>query len=316
MYFYFFSEYPAAVKLQGIYYGKIDRSVKFCRLSYPLPLVEICPLTDAGNYYTFFPDEKFLSAPPEYLSVTDLKGGYMLRFSASAKKDGFKILAQEKFSELSLTVFSDNGYKLSVETVNGSYIEELDFKPLSVTASMGVTGNAGLLFCEFLTEKGKILQVYKTADVTLLLKKEYVEFTVFEDGFALTEKLFDIAKHKIVYYFTFDGKSVAENRAKREVTADGNFCPEDLVAGVIPYAFCEEFSVGGDYGYYLSDEIKENADKLGEYLGNFIGVTTPPAFKEQDRVGLVYKKGERTYSVEYFLFDLEGGKIVNVKKVD
>ena len=101
----------------------------------------------------------------------------------------------------------------------------------------------------------------------------------------------------------------------RKVTANEKFNPENLPDFLIPYAFCEEFLCGGDFTRYLSDGIKENTDKLKGYLGEFIGVTTPPLFRDYKEIGLIRKTTERKYSVDYYTFETEDKKINNIIKV-
>lgn len=314
MYFYFYSDYPAVVKLQGIYYGKIGNIAKFCRLEPPFPLVEICALSDGGRSYAFFPDDGFINSPPKNVSVTDLCGGYLLRFYGDLRGGEFRVIAQEKFADGNVTVFCDDGYKLSLETKSGFYAETLDFPPLTAAFTVGAGANAGLLFCEFQAEKENILCVYRTVDPALLLKKTCSDFSVTDGGFTVTEKFNDVAKHTTEYRFVFDGNAVTER--ERKVSDGENFDRTSILDKIVPYAFCEEFLLKGDHEFYLSDGIKRNADKLGDYLGEYVGVTTPPFFRDPMEVGLIKKVAPRRYRVDYFTFELENGKIVNVKKVE
>ena len=50
-------------------------------------------------------------------------------------------------------------------------------------------------------------------------------------------------------------------------------------------------------------------------MGDFIGVMPPPVFREENEVGFVYRTGERTYSAEYFVFEVSDKKITNLKKL-
>ena len=313
MYFYFFCSFPAVIKFQGIIFGTINNSVKFCNLDYPSPLVEICPLMDKAAPIAFFINDEFLNSPPNNVTVTDLKGGYFLKFSKSYKADGFKILAQEKYRDASITAFTDNGCKISLETEKDFFAETLDFSPLSVTFRRGEGVNSNLIFALFNCENKKILSVYGVNETALLFSKEIDEFDVTVTGFTTTERIRDIAKHTITCEYSLSGETVRE--VSRKVTGGENFDREKVHERLIPYAFCEEFLCGGDFGFYLSDNIKENADKLGGFFGDFIGVTPPPLFKNYNEIGLIYKKAERNYFVEYFTFETENGKIININKI-
>ena len=107
MYFYFSSGYPAAIKLNGLYFGIITDSVKACDIkTEDNPFIEICPLSSGEKGVNFLLTEHFLSSPPEGVSVTDLKGGYLIKFNASHRGGQFGITAQEKFRDAVVTVYN------------------------------------------------------------------------------------------------------------------------------------------------------------------------------------------------------------------
>ena len=313
MYFYFFCEFPAVIKFQGVIFGTVANSVKFCNFDPPYPLVEICPLMNETAPVAFFPDENFLNSPPEIVTVTDLNGGYFLKFSAPNKTEGFKILAQEKYRDAVITVFNENGCKISLETQNGFFAETLTFSPFSVSVKRGEGINGNLIFVFFDCGDKKILNVYGIKEATLLFSKETDEFNFTVTGFTTTERLKDIAKHTVTCEFTERNGEIQET--SRKVTAGEKFDREKLHERLISYAFCEEFLCRGDYSFYLADAVKENAAKLGGYLGNFIGVTPPPVFRNHNEIGLIYRKAERKYSVDYYIFDITDKKITNIKKI-
>ena len=313
MYFYFFCDFPAVIKFQGVIFGTVNNSVKFCNLERPYPLVEICPLIDGTPPIALFLDDEFLNAPPHNVTVTDLKGGYFLKFSKADKTNEFKILAQEKYRDAGITVFQENGCKVSIETQSGFFAETLTFSPLSVSIKRGEGINGNLIFALFNCADKKILNVYGIKEVAPLFSKQTDEFNLSPAGFTTVERLKDIAKHTVVCEYALSGAGIKE--ISRKVSASENFDCEKVREHLIPYAFCEEFLCGGDYSFYLSDGIKENADKLGGFFGNFIGVTPPPLFRNYKEIGLIYNVGERKYSVEYFTFDLADNKICNINKL-
>lgn len=311
MYVYIFCEYPAVIKFQGVIFGTVDNSVKFCNLDKPYPMTEICPLF-GGENFNFYLNDEFLASPPKNVTVTDLKGGYFLRFSK--KNDGaeFKILEQAKFQDATITAFTENGYKISLDTQSGFFAETLDFSPNAVQFYRDDGKNTGLIFALFNCKDKKILNVYKTHDPALIFSKQVDDFNADMQGFTIQENLKDLAKHSILINYAFDGSTIKET--SRKVSRNEKFDREKLPDKLIPYAFTEEFLCGGDYAFYLSDGIKENADKLQSYFGDFLGVMPPPVFRQYDEIGLIYRISERKYSVEYFTFDVENGKITNIKK--
>ena len=313
MYFYFFCEYAAVIKFQGVIYGTVDNSVKFCNLDSPYPLVEICPLYGAGETLAFYITEEFLNNPPENISVTDLKGGYFLRFSRAEKNGAFRVIGQEKFRDCCITAFNDNGYKLSLETQSDFYADTLGFPFDEVSFSRGEGINSNLVFALFNKTPKKVLNVYGVKTPALLFSEEIDEFIINATGFTVTERKNDIAKHVIVKQFAEKDGKISE--ISRKVTASEKFDREKISEKLIPYAFCEEFLCGGDYGFYLSEELRNSSDKLSGYLGDFIGVPPPPVFRDYKEIGLIKKIAERKYSVDYFSFEISDGKIINIIKL-
>ena len=315
MYFYFSSDEPAAVKFNGIYFGIITDTVKSCRFEQDKPpFVEVVRLNAENSApLAFVPDAGFLSSPPEGISVTDLCGGYLFKFSSLPKKSGFNVIAQEKYRDLIATVFNENGVKISLETPSDFYAETPDF-PISSATFYRFSLNGEELFA-ILTEGGKkVLSVYSFGGkITRLFCREICSFSV-ENGFSTTETYADIAKHSVTVFWNLNGGALVED--KREISRSENFCADNLPENLLPYAFCEEFLCGGDCGAYLGGSVKENADKLRGYLGEFIGVIPPPRFRAENEVGLIYSKGNNLYKTQYYVFNVENGKIVNIKKSD
>lgn len=309
MYFYFFSEFPAIVKLQGIYYGKIGNTVKFCKIDKPYPLVEVCSLNGNDNF-TFFLEDDFLLSPPPFVSVTDMKGGYLIKFKQKPQKSEFKVIEQKNFGDATFTLFCDDGYKVSFETPSGFFAESLDFSPLSANVTRGEGTLGDFVFAEFICNDTKILSVYSVKTQNKLLHREIFDYSLYTYEFTTVERVKDIAKHEVKTKWIADENALKEQT--RTVLVSEKFDKNSLIKEIIPYAFCEEYAVGGDYAFYLADGIKENADKLKGFFGDIIGVTTPPLFRDPLEIGLVKKTGDRLYGVNYFKFFVEDKKITNI----
>lgn len=301
------------IKFQGVIFGTVDNSVKFCKFETPYPLVEICPLMGKGTDFAFYINDDFLTKPPKNVSITYLKGGYFIRFSGTVESEGFSVIGQSKFRDAVITAFCENGYKISLETQTGFFAETLNFKPDNVEFTHGEGANSDLIFATFLCGEEKILNVYGIKESTLLLSTQIDEFNINYTGFTCTERVKDMAKHVITREYALNDGTI--NELSRKVDAGDFFDREKLNERLIPYAFSEEFLCGGDYGFYLAESVKENADKLGGFFGNFIGITPPPVFRKSDEIGFVYKLAERRYSVEYFTFETENRKITNINKI-
>ena len=312
MYFYFSSGYPAAIKLNGLYFGIITDSVKACDIkTEDNPFIEICPLSSGEKGVNFLLTENFLSSPPEGVSVTDLKGGYLIKFNASHRGGQFGITAQEKFRDAVVTVYNDDGYKISVETPDDFYIHNLSCVFKNVTVKHFYIDNNAFVSVASESEK-TFLNVYSiSGKIKTVFSGEVDNYQT--DGVFITEQSYkDMAKHRIKTVWTFDGELKEKSR---EVTCSPSFSPDKLPERLLPYAFFEEYAAGGNFTEYLDENMKKKSDKLKGFLGKFIGVMPPPIFRSIDEVGLVYKKNENIYGVEYFILQLKDRKITNLKKV-
>lgn len=313
MYFYFSSDSPAAIKISGIYYASVFKSVAFLDFYPPYPLVEILPLSSNKNGFAFFPDENFLSNPPQNVTVTDLKGGYFLDFSFSEEYGKFRVIGQKKFPDAAVTLFFDNGYKLSLETARGFLAENYSFAVEKAEFTRHDFFGAKTVFAEYFSGAVKILNVYSVSgEPKLIFSREIEDFTVTAAGFTVTEKKKDAAKHvvKSVWEIT---ESRAEEK-ERTVSHAAGFDLSSIPEKLIPYAFTEELLVGGDIGGYLGGTVKENAENLKPFFGDFIGVFPPPIFRNPDEVGVIYKLKDRSYAAEYFTFTVENRKITGIVK--
>lgn len=315
MYYYFSSDFGIALKINGIYYGTVFKTVKELRIDGDfIPLVEILPLKQNCPSVCFLLDENFINSPPDTVSVTDLKGGYLIKFNPAFNSGEFNVISQQKYPDALITVFNENGLKISIETHNDFYAETINFlfddaniQKISILGQEFITillnGNSNLL----------LVFQYKNS-IKKIFCRQIENFSV-QDNFLCTEEQFlDIAKHHVKSFWEFKDGNFRQNNV--EVSANENFNREVLPPKLLPYAFLEEFSVKGDFLPYLCENMQKNADKLQGYLGNFIGVMPPPKFRKVDEVGLIYNLSKNRYKAEYFEFELIDGKITNIKKSD
>ena len=318
MYYYFSCDYPAALKLNGIYMGIITDTVKYCKADPAAPpLAEILPLGAEGAApLAFLPDDNFLNSPPDNMSVTDLKGGYFFRLKRRCAAGGFSVIAQEKYPDLLVTVFNENGAKLSIETRADFFAESLEFPIISASFErFNLKGEEFLaVSASAAEEEGTLLFIYRTGQKTEKLLATDVQSFETETGLTTVRHIKDMAKHTVTSAWDFDGTKLYEK--EKTVAANPGFSPEKLPEKLLPYAFAEEFLCGGDISGYLGEDILKNADKLGGYLSGFIGVMPPPRFRKEDEVGLIYPRGKNVYEVKYAVFTLSSRKIVNLRIQD
>ena len=312
MFYYFSSDYPAVIKINGMFYGKIQDVIKPLRIEKNLsPFIEICPLNEDGCAVNFILDGHFLCSPPKGVSITDLKGGYLVKFYNRYDKLPFSILAQEKLPYAVVTVFTESSLKLSIESQSDFYAETFNINCTDATITPFNLSNERFIAIK-LNAREVTLCVYHIGEKTKkVFCRSVFDFSTSPE-FTTTEKFNDIAKHIVntVWEFNENQFKIKSVSCAKKVGFDANCLPERL----IPYAFLESFLSGDNIEEFLCENIKENADKLSSYLGDFIGIFPPPTFRDINEVGLIYSITENKYQVEYFTFELENKKIFNIKK--
>ncbi len=308
MYYYFSSSRPAVVKLNGIYYGQIYDSVKFINIDSPSCFIELCPLNSIEPQVSFFPTIETLNSPPDFISVTNMKGGYLINYSPKNQKNEFSIIAQKKFHNAVITLFTENGYKLSIETPNGIYTENFSF-PFE-KAEILPFYNENDYYLTVLYGEKIIINVYSIKGNTE--KRLTLSATEFDlENYLATTVYKDMAKHVLCEKLIFDGEVKKE---RVSLKSQKNLSIFDINEKLVPYAMLEELLVGGNVKPYLTGTVLENCDKLPSFFGDFIGVMPPPFFRNSQEVGLIYKNAINKYTVEYFTFEYTEKKLSGIKK--
>ncbi|MBE5756813.1 MAG: hypothetical protein E7342_03320 [Clostridiales bacterium] len=306
MYFYFLASFKAVIKIDGEFRGTLDKNLAFSFENEPF--IEICPLGEGTNI-SFILNESFLNTFQENLVITDLKGGYLLYFKRNFFKKGLTVLTQQNFSNALLTVYEENGLKVSIETKDDFFIESLFYEITEVKAEK-VFLSKELLVVSF---KGKdnFINVYslfpKIENILSIDADEYQ----FNESFVTKKNIFDIKKHILSTTWGFSENRLFKVEEKGLKTKQVDIL--NLNEKVIPYLFLEDFLVNDDFEDYLDESLKEKKDLLKDYLGDFLGIMPPPSFIESNKIGLIYKKRENYYYVNYISFELFDRKIVNLK---
>jgi hypothetical protein len=311
MYYYFSADFPAAIKFNGIYYGVISKTVKSIRIDGDCPLVEVCPLTASERQINFIPNTDFLSAPSEGILVTDLRGGFLVKILKNFKVGEFKILDQLKASDLAVTAFIENGVKISIETLDGFFADTVDCFADSAKITKFSLEDKTFVAVHF-SGSDNLLVVYSLSkQIKKVFSRQVKNFSL-DGGFYTTEEFVDIAKHTVHSEWKWENDSFTQKN--KSASCKEGFSPTSLPDAVFPYAFLEELLVGNDVTDYLDDTIKPNANKLKDFLGEFIGIMPPPTFRTGDEIGLIFTCGKNKYRVDYITFELIDKKILNVKK--
>ena len=308
MYYYFSSNCKCAIKINGKYIDKIHNEVKFIDRIEENAFIELCPLNTLGQSVSFILDKEFLTSPPLPLSVTDIGGGYLIKYNKVTLDTSFYLICQQKFSNALITVFNENGKKLSIETPYGVYAEKVDFS-FDSAEILPFFDNYNYYVILFKGEQTFVCVYNLESEIKKVLSFTCSEFNSEDMTFYTFYK--DIAKHILKEKLTFDGEIKKERvslSCKKEVSI------YNLNEELIPYAMLEELLLCGNVSPFLTGNILENKDKLKGFFNDYIGIMPPPFFRSENEVGLIYKIKENLYKVEYFTFTLLGKKINGIKK--
>lgn len=313
MYYYFSAKFSSILKINGVYYGEIDKKIKRVQILERNAFIEVCPLELKQVPFSFILNEKFLSSPPNGVSLVDLKGGFLIEFDLLQDNSPFRVLSQEKFSHAVVTVFKENGLKVSIETPTDFFAETVSFATQTASISHFVLANKPLIAIKFSGEDNLLNCYLLDNKIKKVFSRKVSDFS-FANGFSTTEEILDIAKHRQTCSWILQDDKFVKGETSLSTIED--FCMDNLPEHVLGYAFLEELACGGNVDNFLNDNIKDNKEFLTEYLGNFLGVMPPPDFREFDEIGLIYKHGENKYKVEYFRFEIVSRKISNITKTN
>ena len=307
MFYYFSADFDCALKIDGKYITTLNDFAHKTQSQTPL-FVEACELTNQGETHHILTKPEYLQNPPKSVAVVDLKGGYFIKFLQKLVMP-FGIITQLKNEFLVATLFYENGLKLSIETPNAFYAEDLEIQLDSASFSLVKCDNEVLL-CLYTKGKFNNLLIFTLAPS---IKKV---FSMQVNDFNFAQNLFttiiykDIAKHKVVSEWNFNnGQFVKINSV---ITTSDKYNYQNLSPSIKPFAFFEEVLVGGEFLQLLTPNMQKNAHKLKSYLGDFSAIITPPPFREKNEVGLLYKVKPRFYSVNYYSLTFQNDKIDNI----
>lgn len=296
---YFFSEEPAALKLDGQYMGTIDL---FCRYAETEggAFAEIAPHSN-GQPLNFFLNDNFFEKTHPFAEVCRAGDEAFIYIKEYCEKyAGVEIIAQKQAAGMLVTVYRMGGIYAAAEcensgiyrlprTFDGAEIEEISVGGKTFAAVRGRRALA-LLF------EGRLCFFGACDDFET------------ECGLKVKRKLFSCTRTEEESEYLFEGgKFVLKNRT----VAQG----KEIGGSLLPFAFFEAARCGG-CTEYLCDELKGRAALLKEYLGDFVAVVPPTEFAAKkhgsDCAGLVYRKCEGVYFIKYFRAEIDGGKVVNV----
>ena len=296
---YFLSARPCALTLNKLYFGITDKFERYAEVNLADGVfAEFCA---AGCLpLSFFITEELPNRPPDGCEVYRLHDGIAIYAVGFIPTDlTLRPIAQERFGKNLITLFSQGALHLSLETDEGFFISTL---PPSFL-------NCRLSFQQdlFFVEGENTLAVF-TKRGKCVLMEEISSFSVQGNELIatlpLSNRLHRSAKCR--WELSQEGCEQVEFTLSQPSSANDT-PPDDLIA----YAFFECILLRVDCTEFLSEDLLSEKEKLSEYLGNFSSVVLT---HDPKTCGLVKKKAERLFEVDYFTVEIENGKITDIRK--
>lgn len=300
---YFLSARPCALTLNKVYFGITDTFERSAEVSLSDRIfaefsAEGClPLG-------FFITEEVSVSPPIGCDVYLLEDGIAIYAKDFLSADlSLRPIAQQRFGDNLVTLFLQGSLYLTIENQNGFFISTLP--PAFSNARLSYHNDLFVIECD------SMLAVYTKLGKCVLLE-EIQSFSIEENELIATMPLSDRLQRSAKCRWI-----MSENGCERtEFTITQGTLPnqdheEVVLEELLAYAFFESVLIGANYDQFLSNELLCEKERLRSFLGDFHGVTLT---KSPYRCGLVKRKGERLFEVEYFTVEIENGKITDVKK--
>lgn len=294
---YFLSSRPCALTLNGVFYGITDnfeRSAEIC-LADKL-YAKFSP--EGALPIGFFITETLPTLPPVGCEVYLLRDGIAIYACDFPPADcALRPIAQTREGDCLATVFSQGKPQLTVESPLGFFNATIPpfFDPCEV-----------FFHDDFVLLKGKeTLGVYAKSCRQILVER-VLDYSLSENTLTATLPLSDSLQRtaKCVWALT-DGEC-----KQIEFTLSQPIKTSAPPEGLLAYAFFESVLLKADYTAFLCERLQADADEIRAFLGEFIAVTLT---REPNVCGLVRKKGERLFAVDYFSVEIENGQITDVK---
>lgn len=294
---YFLSSQPCALTLNGVFFGITDsfeRSAEIC----PADKIYAKFSPEGALPIGFFITEALFTTPPDGCEVYLLHDGVAVYAKEFPPTDfTLRPIAQAREGDCLATVFFQGRLQLSVESPLGFFIATL---PPSFSACQIV------FYGEYILLEGKNTLALFSRTCECLLVEHFTEYSLTKNVLNATMPLSDrLQRQAKCEWELLDGRCQLKSFTLLQPSQNEE-PPTDLLA----YAFFESVLIGADFTAFLSDELIPDADSIRAFLGDFTTVTLT---NEPTVCGLVRKKKDRLFAVDYFAVEIENNKIIDVK---
>ena len=308
---YFLSSKPCILTLNGAYFGLTDTFERYAEISPTDNLfAEFTP--ENGQPIRFFLNENIRLNPPDRCEIYLLKDGLAVYAKDFPSTDlTLRVIAQERESDMLVTVFSQGGVQVSIESGKGFFLSTLP--PSFETCALK-------FYHDFiLISSPTQIALYNRRGERLLL--EYVNDFSFENGnLTATLPLSDSLNRKAECVWTLEDDKAKQTQftivQQTKISLTENTIDDEPIGRfrdeILPYAFLESALLGLDCSAFLCDELKEKAESIKTFLGDYQSVVLT---KTPSVCGLVRKKADRLFEVDEYFVELSNGKITDVKRI-
>ena len=304
---YFDAEYSFALKVNNEFLGIKEKE----KIKAEIPKNSFIEISLKNSYKTFnlFLDDNFFIFPPKFCNVVNLNGGYLIKLN-NVYNFSFTVVEQQKFDNFLITVYKENQLNVSIESPLGFFVDTFDLDCESAKIEHFFC-SVPFIAIVFYNKGKKTLCLYSVTDK---ITKEFfgnISDYGLEPEFYIINEHRDIVKHCVKTEFYYKDKLTVKSKT---VTKRKEYQKGEYIKDVLGYLFFEELLNGNEPEIYLSENLRENFDKLMEFIGEYIAVLTPSEFRAYNEIGLLKKEKDNVYYIDYYVTETENDLIVNLKK--
>lgn len=284
---------------------KIDGQLNGCHaevgMSFSRPrLIEALPLC-GGEPVCLFADYRLKSN--KNAVVHSIEDGYFIKLKFQKPIDeAFKIHYQKSFSSALVTVYSQGGTRIVCENGRSADVCEV---PCGFTGFTAMRSSEYILV--YTSGTPKFVAVFRTDGAVCLKYANVVDEFEITHLFQAKTQLYDLERSTALARWRKDFSGVDTLEITKEHPIDTTLGKE-----ILRRLFFERILLDISTEDLLSDALKPHADKLKDYLGDFIDIL--PEYCSKKGVCLSYH-GEDRRPVKTFDIELSGCLISNVKEV-
>lgn len=292
MRFYFLSDRPCALKLGGLYVGRVGGTQKFMDID-PSDNI-LCEFIPANGKYlpcSFEIDEDFL--PPEGIKEYLFPNAVALYAEDFIHRDStLKLLLQENFPDCTASVFVQGRVQVSVENERGIFTHVLSdsFENCRIERKEN---------CIVLFGEGETAVLNAAGE--LLLRKETISARLDEELEAVVPFADSMNHYAECKWRLTDQAELTEYKIACR------FPPRE---NMLLYALTESLLIDADVKDFVTPSLYEKIRSLKNFLGNYLSVL----FVTPEVAGLAYQIKENVFRVDYYTAEYKDGKIDNIRE--